>query len=123
MPAGHAEQHRSAQEVFDDHLWQRKSGTVEDDLARNFAADVVVISGDGIFHGHDGVRQTAAILHEALRGGSFTYHTTLLDGELAFLQWSVRSDRATVDDGADSFIIRNGKIVGQTIHFTPVPRT
>ena len=113
---------RSAQEVFEDHLRQRKSGTVADDLARNFAEDVVVLSGDGIFHGHHGVRDTAAILHESLQGGSFTYHTTLVEGEMAFLQWSACSEKATVDDGADSFVIRDGRIVGQTILFTPVPR-
>ena len=115
-----SENTRSAQEVLDDHLYQRKTGTVEGDLDRNFAEDVVVMSGDGIFHGHDGVRSTASILHDALHGASFEYHTTLVEGELAFLQWSARSDDATVNDGADSFIIRDGKIVGQTIHFTPV---
>lgn len=81
---------------------------------------MVVISGDGIFHGHDGVRNTASILRDELHGASFDYHTTLVEGELAFLQWSARSDDARVNDGADSFIIRDGKIVGQTIHFTPL---
>ncbi len=35
---------RSAQEVFADHLREGKEGSVEVDLVRNYAADVVVLS-------------------------------------------------------------------------------
>jgi hypothetical protein len=42
-------------------------------------------------------------------------------GELAFLKWTARCPRAEVGDGADSFWIRDGRIVAQTIHYTVRP--
>ena len=38
---------RSAQEVFADHLREGKEGSVEVDLVRNYAEDVVILSGRG----------------------------------------------------------------------------
>ncbi len=35
---------RSAQDVFNDHLRKGKEGSVEDDLGRNYAEDVVVLT-------------------------------------------------------------------------------
>ncbi len=43
---GLAEQ-RSAQEVLDDHLATSLNGTVDDDLGRNYARDVAVVSNWG----------------------------------------------------------------------------
>lgn len=75
---------RAAAEVFEDHLRLAQGGTVDEDLARNYAADV------------------------------------------GFLEWTARAaDGSRVEDGADSFVIRDGRIRAQTIHYTvpPAPGT
>jgi hypothetical protein len=36
---------------------------------------------------------------------------------MGFLEWAVRGERG-VAKGADSYLIRKGKIVAQTIHYT-----
>jgi hypothetical protein len=112
---------RSTQEVFDDHLREGRVGSVEDDLPRNYAEDVAVLTGHGIYRGHDGVRHLAQLLREELPDAMFEYHTTLVDGEIAFLEWTAHSDVAQVADGADSFLIRDGRILVQTIHYTVKP--
>jgi hypothetical protein len=99
-------------------LKESQEGSVEADLARNYAEDVVVLSGRGVHRGHDGLRQLAEMLRKELSNSTFEYHTRLVEGEVGFLEWSGRSENAHVDDGADSYIIRNGKIVAQTIHYT-----
>jgi hypothetical protein len=109
---------RSAQDVFADHLREGKEGSVEVDLVRNYAEDVVILSGRGVHHGHDGIRELAQVLREELPDVTFEYQTTLVEGELAFLEWTGRSGQAVVEDGADSFLIRDGLIIGQTIHYT-----
>ncbi len=109
---------RSAQEVFTDHLHEGKYGSVEDDLARNYAADVVVLSGRGVHRGHEGVRELAKLLREELLDAEFDYRTVLLEGDVGFLEWTGRSEQAVVEDGADSFLIRDGLIITQTIHYT-----
>lgn len=109
---------RSAQEVFDDHLRENEGGTVEDDLRRNYAEGVVILTSHGEFHGHDGVRRLNRMLQEALPNATYAYHTRLVRGELAFLEWAAHSKEAVVEDGADSYLIQGGRIVGQTIHYT-----
>lgn len=42
----------------------------------------------------------------------------LVAGEMAFLEWTAASKKAIVEDGADSYLIRDGRIVAQTIHYT-----
>jgi hypothetical protein len=110
--------HRSAVEVFNDHLWQGKHGSVEQDLPRNFAEDVVMLTGRGVYHGYDGMRYLAQLLREELPNARFEYITVQLEGEVGFLEWTAQADGAYVEDGADSFVIRDGRIVAQTIHYT-----
>lgn len=66
---------------------------------------------------HDGVRESAAELYRYFPKGSFTYHIRLVDGEVALLVWTGRSPAGDIHDGVDSFVIRNGRIAAQTIHY------
>ena len=112
---------RSAAEVLDDHLRESIFGSIEDDLARNYAHDLIVLTREGVFRGHDGLRQLAKRLGEELPEATFEYRTRLVEGEVGFLEWIGRGDGFAVEDGADSYVIRNGTIVAQTIHYTVKP--
>lgn len=114
---------RSTAEVFEDHLRLRADNDVEQDIARNYAPDVVFLTCTGMFRGHDGVRASAAELQKYFPDGTYDYRLRLVDGEVAFLVWSGRSPAGEVHDGADSFVIRNGRIVVQTIQYTVDRRT
>jgi phage host-nuclease inhibitor protein Gam len=110
---------RATREVFEDHLEQGQHGSVEEDLPRNYAPDVVVLTADGVRHGHDGVRELAERLRKELPDAAFTYTARVVAGEVALLEWTARSPSgARVDDGADSFVIRDGRIHAPTIHYT-----
>lgn len=110
--------HRSAKEVFEDHLRLGREGSAEEDLPRNYSENVVVLTGRGVYHGHDGLQKLVEQLREELPDARFEYRTTLIEGEVAFLEWAATSATARVEDGADSFVIREGRIVAQTIHYT-----
>jgi hypothetical protein len=112
---------RSTQEVLDDHLSTSFNGNVEDDLARNYAEDVVVVSNWGVEHGHDGMRRTAALLQSQLPECTFAYTLRLVAGEVGMLEWTGHSPAGSVRDGVDSYVIRDGRIVAQTIHYTLTP--
>jgi hypothetical protein len=109
---------RTAREVLEDHLYQAQHGTIDEDLARNYAEGAIFLSSRGVFTGHDGMRALNKKLQEELPEATYEYRTTLAEGELAFLEWTARSDAAVVEDGADSYVIRDGRIVAQTIHYT-----
>ncbi len=112
---------RSAQEVLDDHLATGLNGSVEDDLARNCADDVVVVSNWGVEHGHDGVHKMAALLQSQLPKCTFAYRLRLVSGEVGMLQWTGHSPAGSVRDGVDSYVVRDGRIVAQTISYTLAP--
>jgi hypothetical protein len=107
---------RSTQDVFQDHLRQRQGQALEEDLARNYAVDVVVFYTHGLHHGHEGVRQATRLLQGYRANAEFVYKATLVAGEMAYLEWSTYSNGVKVEEGADSFLIRNGQIVARTIH-------
>lgn len=109
---------RSAVEVLDDHLSESQTGSIEDDLARNDAQDLVVLTGRGVYRGHDGLKELAQLLEQELPHATFEYRTRLIEGEMGFLEWTARAAGAVVDDGADSYLIRDGRILAQTIHYT-----
>jgi hypothetical protein len=98
-------------------LEKRKAGLVEEDIQENYAPDVVQLTCTGIYRGHKGVREGSCMLKESLPEGKFDYYNVLVDGEMAFLEWKGFSDDNEVKEGADSFLIRGGKIVAQTIHY------
>ena len=109
---------RSPHEVLDDHLTLAAAGDWQTDLERNFDEDIVVLTGFGVITGRDQVRILAELLDAQLPGASFDYTTVLVHGEMAFLEWTAHGPTARVRDGADSYLIRNGRVVVQTIHYT-----
>lgn len=113
---------RTTTEVLHHHLQLRLDGDLERDLRENYAEDVLVLSGFATYRGHEGVRQSAAQLAEAIEGGSFTYARTVIEDEYAFLEWTARDGDMAIADGADSFRIVDGRIVFQSIHYTALER-
>ncbi len=109
---------RSTREVLDDHLRLASEGAVEEDLARNVAPDIAVLTGRGVFTGHDGIRELARQLYAEIPSGRWTYLSTRVAGRMAFLEWIVDSGPFRIPDGADSYLIEDGLMKAQTIHYT-----
>lgn len=109
---------RSAEEVFDDHLHLAAQHRFDEDIDRNVAPDCVLLERRGVFHGRDGARELARLLEEELPDAPYTYTNRLVAGRVAFLEWTAEAAHTRVRDGADSFVIENGWIVAQTIHYT-----
>ena len=126
---------RTAQEVLDDHLnlaedWGAQEGAeriaeedleraFEEDIRRNVSEDIVILINRGTFRGHEGVRQLARMLVEELpEHSTFEYTYKAVEGRMGFLEWAYEDEDVRVRDGADSYLIENGKIVAQTIHYT-----
>lgn len=112
---------RSVCEVLTDHLQLANEHRWQEDLDRNFADDCVLLTGYGVFRGRKGMREKIALLDKHLPNGRYTYKNILCDGEMGFLEWSGEGDGAVVRDGADSYLVRDGKIRVMTIHYTVEP--
>ncbi len=118
---------RTTREVLDDHLRlaQRTDGqppgpaNLEEDISRNFSPDIVLLTGYGLFRGLEGLRAKAKLLDEQLPNGRWVYRNVMAEGELGFLEWSgVGKNGARIEDGADSYLVRDGRIIAMTIHYT-----
>lgn len=51
--------------------------------------------------------------HEA-----FEYTYVSAEGKVGLLEWTYQDSTMQVRDGVDSYVIEEGKIVAQTIHYT-----
>ena len=117
---------RSAREVLDDHLnianeWSDVplEDVLAEDLRRNVSENIVILINRGTFHGYDGVRELAQLLSEELpEHAAFQYTYVVAEGPVALLEWTYEDSTVRVRDGVDSYVIENGKIVAQTIHYT-----
>ena len=107
---------RSAVEVFEDHLRLAAEHQFEEDIKRNVSPDIVILERRGIFRGREGARDLAQLLEQELPKAPYLYR--LIEGRVAFLEWTAQAEHARVRDGADLFVIENGWIVAQTIHYT-----
>ena len=109
--------HRSPEEVFEDHLRLRLEGNLTEDLRRNYAEDVVLLTVNSNARGHDAIRMSAQRLNQQLPDAEFTIVAKQVNGPFALLIWSASSARFNAIEGADSFVIKDGKIVFQSIHY------
>lgn len=112
---------RTTRAVFEDHLRLRRDARLEEDLARNYSPGVVLLTEQSIIQGHDAIRRSADRLHLQLPDARFEWTARRVSGDYAFLVWRARSDRYRVECGADSFVIQEGRIVMQTIHYRLLP--
>lgn len=75
-----------------------------------------------MFSGHEGLRTVNRMLQEELPKANYVYRTKVVDREMAFLEWTAESEDALVEDGADSYCIRDGRIIAHAIHYTLVKK-
>jgi hypothetical protein len=113
---------RTCREIVDDHLQLRSENRLDDDLRRNYAEDVVMLTSWGLFKGHEGVRTLAAKLKCDAPDAGFNYDKVLVDGPFGFLRWSAQGETCMITNGADSYVIRGGKIIAQSIHYEVQPK-
>ncbi len=103
---------------MEDHLQRRREGDLEGDLRANYHPDVVVLSARELFRGHDGVRASAGRLEDAIGDdGNYTYDYVLADDRMGMLEWRAESPRYRITCAVDSYLIEDGLIKAQTIHY------
>ena len=75
----------------------------------------------GVLNGRDAVRTSAKALADQLPDARFRYLFRAVDGENALLHWTAQSAKARVDFGVDTFVIRDSRIVLQTVSYEIKP--
>lgn len=112
---------RTTEDVFNDHLDRADRGDVRGDIESNFAPDCVLMTTYGRFEGHEGVRAAADLLDRQIPGARYVYTRRVVHDDIAFLEWRAEGPGNRIEDGADTFLIRDGRIEVMTIHYTVEP--
>ena len=110
--------YRPALQVFEAHLRLRSAGELERDLAENYAENVLLLTHEGPYHGHDGVRKAADVLRRFVSDGEYHYRNKYVAGEYAYLEWVAPGRDDAQCKGWDGFVIVRGWIVAQMVYFS-----
>lgn len=109
---------RSTREVIEDHIRLQIAGQLEEDLRRNYAPDVALLTENGCsVRGHDAVRRTARWLYKPVPGSCYEMVALETHGDYGLLIWKAASPDYAVDCAADSFVVVDGRIQAQTSHY------
>ena len=111
---------RSTKQVFDDHIAALESGDIANVMA-DYADDAILILPDGAVVGKAAIQ---AAFENLLQGSPNTKFTgqDIVEGDTLLTIWSAESDTATMPQGVDTFVIRDGKIRRQTAWFVVNPK-
>ncbi len=114
----------STKDVLDRHMAAFLAGDLDATLA-DYADDAVMMSARGVLRGLDEIRANfERIFTTAFVPGQYTFVLDVehIDGEVAYVAWHSSSPNLNVPTGSDTFVIRDGKIVAQsvTLHVQPV---
>lgn len=104
------------EQVLDRHLAAFGSGDVDAILA-NYARDAVVLVPGATMRGHDEIRSMFEGLTEEFgqEGVKFELTHKAVNGRIAFIAWTAETGKAIYELGTDTYLIRRGKIVTQTV--------
>lgn len=103
----------SIEQVLDDHMSGLVAGDVERAVA-DYADDAVMITaGMGTAEGIEAIRQAFSMIPPGMFAG-FEETERVVVGETAMVTW--KTDALAF--GTDTFVVRDGKIVAQTVAFS-----
>ena len=108
---------RTPQEVFQHHAEVLIAGDI-DGIVSDYADDAVFITPEGVRRGKDGVREGFVKLLGDVPSAEWNVPTQIFEGDILFIEWSADSDKTRVEDGVDTFVIRDGLIHVQTVRYT-----
>ncbi len=111
---------RTPQQVFEHHV-QTLGAEDVDGILLDYTDTARVVMPAGVAQGKDAIRKVFTDLIAAVPKAKWDVKMTFT-GDILFLEWTADSARASVSDGVDTFIFKNGMIEVQTVRYTVVPK-
>ena len=110
---------RTPEDIFAHH-GQALDAEDLDATMMDFAETAVLITSDGVRRGKDAIRNFFDGLFKALPKAQWDLKAIHHVDNVLFVEWTGDSARASVSDGVDTFIFKDGLIQAQTVHCTIV---
>ena len=106
----------SPEQIVNHHMSAAGSGRV-DELMSDYADDAVLISPDAVLKGKQAIRglfQTLMTPGPAALA-PIDVKKRVFEGDVGYVTWIQNAGKPDEQKGSDTFVIRNGKIVYQTV--------
>jgi ketosteroid isomerase-like protein len=105
----------STAEVFEGRMAALQEGNL--DLAFcYYAEDAVVVMPGSVIRGREQIK-AGFVSFGSLFGGQLPQLSSLtVEGDVVLVTFSITGASASIEDGADTFVIRDGRIQTQTVH-------
>lgn len=83
-------------------------------VMHDYGADAILVAPDGVYKGKQAIRAS----YEKLASGpkaTITADRKVFEGEVGYVAWTMNAGQPGAVHGTDTFIVRHGKIVVQTV--------
>ncbi len=109
--------HRSPEQTVLDHVASIQEGRIDEAMC-DFAPNAAVILPGQVITGLDNIRAGLEGFGALLGGAVPEIHTLTTHESTVLLTFSAFGTPCTIPDGSDTYIVREGHIVAQTVHDT-----
>lgn len=113
---------RTPEEVFQHHAEALGAEDLEG-IVSDYSEDAIFMTPEGgVLRGKDGIRQAFTKLLGEVPGANWELPTQIYEDDILLLEWKAASDAASIEDGIDTFVFRDGLIRVQTVRYTLQPK-
>jgi ketosteroid isomerase-like protein len=114
----------STNDVLNHHLKCFGEGDLEGILS-DFAPGAVLFTPDGPLKGRDAIRPLfqAMFAEFAKPGATFSMKQRSVDGDFAYVLWTAETADNIYEIGSDTFVVRDGQIVAQSLASKITPKS
>ena len=103
----------TTEQVVEHHMRSGNAQQVEE-VMHDYAANAILVAPDGVHKGKQAIRAS----YEQLASGpksTITADRKVFEGEVGYVAWTMNAGQPGAVHGTDTFIVRKGKIVVQTV--------
>jgi ketosteroid isomerase-like protein len=110
-------QKRTAKQTIEEHLALVKAGSLDVAMC-DYAEDAVVLLPGQTFVGHEAIQGGLSSFGTLLGGVAPQITSVTATNDVVLVTFTAMGSPCTIPDGADTYIVKKGKIVAQTVHDT-----
>lgn len=108
--------------VLDDHLQAISSGDM-DSLMHDYTDESILITSNGSFKGLSAIKdEFIKLLKDYPPGSTFNLMKQIIHEDYILLIWAGESKKIVIPFAADTFVIKNGKIIFQSFAGRFIPK-
>ena len=112
---------RTPDEVVQHHFKALGDGDLEE-IMTDYAPDAALITQAGVVAGREAIRGAFGQLLTSLPNIAWTASAQVSAGDTVLLEWTADAGAVAVEDGVDTFVVREGLIQSQTARSSWQPK-